>query len=171
MTGYVENDKNNKQRDFSCLCSTSWQDLGGPWDLIIKVAGFRKRTRRIALAYEAINLQGLAIFSGGASCAAATTSAATQEALVEAALKAKSLGFFRILFLCSNSSIVQACNSKCSNRWQEKTMVVDLIALQQQGLICKALCVPRAILSLVYCIADLAANIPRHHSWIHPDIL
>ena len=148
------------------------QDLGGPWDLIIKVAGFRKRrTRRIALAYEAINLQGLAIFSGGASCAAATTSAATQEALVEAALKAKSLGFFRILFLCSNSSIVQACNSKCSNRWQEKTMVVDLIALQQQGLICKALCVPRAILSSVYSIADLAANIPRHHSWIHPDIL
>ncbi|KAK9994101.1 hypothetical protein SO802_023804 [Lithocarpus litseifolius] len=61
------------------------QDLGGPWDLIIKVAGFRKRrNRRIALAYEAINLQGLAIFSGCASCAAATTSAATQEALVEA---------------------------------------------------------------------------------------
>ena len=65
------------------------QNLGGPWDLLIKVARLRKRTRRVALAYEAINLQGLAIFLGGTSCVEANTSAATQEALVEAALTAR----------------------------------------------------------------------------------
>lgn len=50
-------------------------------------------------------------------------------------------------------------------------MIADLIALQQQYLVCKAFCVPRAVLSSVYCIANLAANISGHHSWIHPDIL
>lgn len=110
------------------------QNLGGPWDLLIKVVGLRKRTKRVALAYEAINLQGFAIFSGCTSCVVAHTSAATQEALVEATLTARRLGFFRILFLCSNSSIVQACNSKCTTSWQEMTMVANLIALQQQCL-------------------------------------
>ena len=110
------------------------QNLGGPWDLLIKVARLRKRTRRVALAYEAINLQGLAIFLGGTSCVEANTSVATQEALVEAALTTRRLGFFKILFLCNNSSIVQACNSKCTTSWQEMTMVADLIASQQHGL-------------------------------------
>lgn len=50
-------------------------------------------------------------------------------------------------------------------------MVADVLALQQHGLVCKALFVPRAILNLVYCIADLATRIPVHHSWVHPTIL
>ena len=96
------------QRRRSIQPHSANQNLGGPWDLLIKVVGLRKRTRRVALAYEAINLQGLAIFLGGTSCVEANTSAATQEALVEAALTARRLGFFKILFLCSNNSIVQA---------------------------------------------------------------
>ena len=43
-------------------------------------------------------------------------------------------------------------------------MAADLRTLQQQGIVCKAFCVPRAILGSVYCIADLAATIPGHHS-------
>lgn len=64
------------------------------------------KTRRNALAYEAINLQGMTMFSGGASCAAATVFEAVQEALVEAAIKAKSLVFCTILFLCSSKRMV-----------------------------------------------------------------
>lgn len=130
--------RTSMQRRRSVRPHSANQNLGGPWDLLIKVVGLRKRTRRVALAYEAINLQGLAIFSGGTSCVATNTSAATQDALVEAALTTRRLGFFRILFLCSNSSIVQACNSKCTTNWQEMTIVANLIALQQQGLVCKA---------------------------------
>ncbi|KAF3956129.1 hypothetical protein CMV_018719 [Castanea mollissima] len=69
------------------------------------------------------DLGGPCDHQSGANCEAATTSAATQEALVGAALKAKSLGYFRILFLCSNSSIVQGFRLVTQNvtRWQEKT--------------------------------------------------
>lgn len=43
-------------------------------------------------------------------------------------------------------------------------MVVDIIALQQQGLNCKTFFVSRIILGSVYDIAILATNIPGHHS-------
>ena len=40
-----------------------YQNLEGPWDLLIRIASIRKRkSRRVAYAYEAINLQGVAIF-------------------------------------------------------------------------------------------------------------
>ena len=149
-----------------------YQNLEGPWDLLIRIASIRKRkSRRVAYAYEAINLQGVAIFQGGTSCAAVNTNAALQEALVETALKAKRLGFCRILFSCSNSRVVQACNCLCSNSWQDMVMVADLRSLKQQGVCCKALHVPRSILDSVYCIADLAATIPGNHSWITPELV
>ena len=47
--------------------------MGGHWDLIIKISGAKaRRSGRSGLAYEAITPQGLTIFKGGASCAAAT---------------------------------------------------------------------------------------------------
>lgn len=59
------------------------------WDLIIKVAGARKKKpRTAAFAYEATNLQGRMMFLSSANSGASTTAAATQEALVEAAVKA-----------------------------------------------------------------------------------
>ena len=49
------------------------QGIEGPWELIIKIIRARnRRIRRIAFAYEAINLQGLHIFSSGATCATET---------------------------------------------------------------------------------------------------
>ncbi|XP_030938271.1 uncharacterized protein LOC115963415 [Quercus lobata] len=42
---------------------SAYQNIGGPWDLIVKVAGARtKRPRRTAFAYEATDLQGIVIF-------------------------------------------------------------------------------------------------------------
>ena len=90
---------------------------------------------------------------------------------MEAALKAKRLGFCRILFSCSNSRVVQACNCLCSNSWQDMVMVADLRSLKQQGVCCKALHVPRSILDSIYCIADLATTIPGNHSWITLELM
>ena len=124
--------RTSMQRRRSVQPPSANQNLGGPWDLLIKIAGLRKRrTIRIAFAYKAINLQGFAIFLSGTSCVAANTSAAIQEAFVEIALKTKRLGFYKFLFLCSNNSVVQACNSICTNRWQEMAMVADLRTSQQ----------------------------------------
>ena len=83
---------------------SSYQNIGGRWDLIVKVVGARrKRPRRTAFAYEATELQGIVIFFlGTASSGASIANAATQEALVEVVVKAKGLGFCRILFICSS---------------------------------------------------------------------
>ena len=57
------------------------------------------------------------MFSGSASNGASTTTAATQEALVEAAVKAKNLVFCRILIMCCIKRIVHVCNMQCSPNW------------------------------------------------------
>ena len=98
--------------------------------MIIKILGAKTRSGRTTLAYEANTLQGLTIFKGGASSAATTVVGATQEALVEDILIAKNLGFGRILFLSTSKGIAQACNLKCPNGWKDRTMVVDIVALQ-----------------------------------------
>ena len=67
--------------------------------MIIKIDRVRKRRpKRTAYAYEAKNLQGIVMFLGSVSCGAPTSIAATKEALVEATVKAKNLGFCRIFF-------------------------------------------------------------------------
>lgn len=79
------------------------------------------------------------MLSGSASCGAPTTSATTLVALAEATIKAKDLGFYKILFLCCSNIIVHACNLTCTPNWQEKTMITDILNLQQQGVFCKPL--------------------------------
>jgi len=59
----------------------------------------------------------IAVASSGAS----TANAATQEALVEAGVKAKWLGCCRVLFMSSSSKrVAQVCNFSCTPSWQEK---------------------------------------------------
>ena len=51
------------QRRRPVLHPCAYQNLEGPWDLLMRIASIRKRkSRRVAYAYEAINLQGIAIF-------------------------------------------------------------------------------------------------------------
>ena len=67
---------------------------GSNWQLIIKVVGARRKmSNRGGYAYESTTLQGNIIFTGGASCAAISVHGAIQEAIVEALLKATSLGY------------------------------------------------------------------------------
>ena len=140
---YESHDSQRRKMQPTC------QNIEGAWDLIIRIAAVRKkRPKRTTYAYEAKNLQGTVMFSGSVICGALASTAASKEALVEAAIKAKKLGFCRILFLCYSNKIVQVCNQNCNPSWNEKTMIYDILNLQQQGVCCKALFAPRAILSL-----------------------
>lgn len=74
------------------------KNLHNEWKLLIKVVGYRKRSsKRSGYAYEAKNLEGITIFAGGASCGRKPYSLAIQDALVEAMIKAKDLGFRHVL--------------------------------------------------------------------------
>ena len=90
-------------------------------------------------------LHWIAVASSGAS----TANAATQEALVEAGVKAKWLGCCRVLFMSSSKRVAQVCNFSCTPVGRKKTMVADISNLKQQGLCCKVLFVPRIILGSV----------------------
>ena len=155
-------DKPNKGIQFN------HKNIGGCWDLIIKIAGARKaRPKRTSFAYEASNLQGRIMFSGCASSGASTITTAMQEALVVSAIKAKSSGFCRILIMCCSKSLVSVCNLQCSLDWQQITLLSDLAYLQQQGLCYKTLFVPRVILGLVCNTAKFALKVPGPCCWVH----
>ena len=107
------------------------------------------------------------MFFGSNSCGAPTPTAATKEALVQVAVKAKNLGFCRILFLCCSNRLVQVCNQNCNPSWEDKTLLHDIVNLQHQGVCCKALFVPRAVLG---CVCKYATNVPGACNWTHPDL-
>lgn len=87
------------------------QCFQGPWQLLIKVAGVRKkRTRRCGFAYEAINLQGTVLFHSVSTCASSSTFSAIQEAMVVAAMKARNFGFTHVLFLSDNKRSICVTN-------------------------------------------------------------
>ena len=78
------------------------------WQLIVKVAGCKRRKcNRSGYAYEAKDMQGDQIFSGGASSLSPSFPAAVQEAIVEAAIKATDLGFRQVLFRTNCKRITQ----------------------------------------------------------------
>ena len=87
--------------------ASSYYPSAEPWQLIIKIASAKlKKTGRSAYAYEAKNLQREIMFSGVASCAASSAYWAALTALVEVALKARNMGFHRVIFLSNSKSLV-----------------------------------------------------------------
>lgn len=79
------------------------QCFQGSWQLIINVAGARKKkAKRCGFAYEAINMQGTVLFHGASTCTSDSAFSAIQEAMVIAAMKARNLGFTHVLFLNDN---------------------------------------------------------------------
>ena len=87
--------------------------LGKPWNLIIKVVGARmKRLNRSCFAYEAKNLQGNVILQGVSSCTGKTIPLIIQEAMLEAAIQARELGCYNLLFLSDSNRAVQVTNKK-----------------------------------------------------------
>ena len=64
------------------------------WQIILKVAAFKNdKTKRSGFAYQALNQEGVNIFSGGSSCGKKKHYLALQDAVSEVVFKAKELGF------------------------------------------------------------------------------
>ena len=116
------------------------QSLAGHWHLMIKIAGvMRKRARRSAYAYKAKNMQGESMFCGVASSAANSACGASQEAMVEASIKARNAGFHQVLILSNSRRLVHTVNKERNPNWQERTMMADLSSLHQNGFVLKML--------------------------------
>jgi len=144
---------------------TTNQNIGGIWDLIIKISGVRtKKFGMCAYSYEAQNTQDETVLKGCASSPAGIAYGAVQEALVVAAMQAKDLDTTRFFFLSSNKRLVQLFNMKYNPRWEEKTVFVDTKSLQQQGLVFKFLFVSKLVLNNVCFLANLATSILVHYS-------
>ena len=85
-----------------------------PWQLIIKVAGVRaKKLHRASFAYEARNLQGEVILQRVSSCTEKVGALLILEAMVDAVIKAKGLGYNFILSLSDSWRFVLVSNRKC----------------------------------------------------------
>ena len=88
------------------------QNLTQPnWQVILKVAAYKnKRSKKCGFAFEALNQEGVNLFSGGSSCGKKNHYLAIQDAVSEAVFMAKELGFNRILILSNSKGLDQVCN-------------------------------------------------------------
>ena len=120
--------KEESQYFHSHNCSITQSSTGGTWQIIIKIASARRKKFGTAYAFEAKNKGGE--FRGIRSCAAISMVDALQEALVEASIKASSLGYQQILLLSCCKKLVQVCNRRRTPDWKESIMMVDLSHLQ-----------------------------------------
>ena len=135
---------------------------GGQWQLIVKMAGARgKRASRNAYAYKARTLQGDVVFFGIKGRAAGPVAGS--------AVKAKNLGYQHILMLCNCKNLVQVVNKKRAPDWKERTLIADMYSLQQLGLDCKLIFVPKVIINYVWSLAVLATKEPTSYRWLNVD--
>ncbi|KAK9983792.1 hypothetical protein SO802_033317 [Lithocarpus litseifolius] len=92
--------------------------------MVIKIASARlRRSKRTGYAYEAKDRQGNLIFNGVSSCGAKNITQAVHEAMVETAVKARSIGFSRVLFLINCKRTMEVVNFTRSPCWQQQDMM------------------------------------------------
>ena len=162
------NNQNNSQRQLTRQKNNP-QDLGDTWQIIIKIACARlRRSKRTVYAYEAKDRQGNLIFNGVSSCGVANATQAVQEAMVEAIVKARSLGLSRVMFLTNCKRTMEVVNFTRSPCQQEQNMMEELLSLYQNGLFVHSIFVPRLIVCDVYNLAFQVVVMPIHHFWVVP---
>lgn len=141
------------------------------WQIIIKVAAHKnRRSRRSGYAYEAKSMEGRVLFTGGVSKGRKPPYLVLQEAVGEAIIKAKELGFNKLIILSNSRRLEQICNGSKSPMWQEHTFITDLNQLQQ-GLNALSFCVPRLVLSRAIDLADITTYFPVHLCRLNPILL
>ncbi|KAK9985047.1 hypothetical protein SO802_034572 [Lithocarpus litseifolius] len=164
-------------RSFGC-CSTSIHRSGvqskrvqipcGFWQLIVKVAGARlKRMNRARYAFEAKTTHGNSILQGVYSCTDQPNLVIIQGAMLEAALKAKELGFKHILFLNDCRRAVQVNNCRTTASWQEKSLMSDWSYLLANDFVYHSVFVLKMVTSCVFALAKLATKMPIHSYYVH----
>ena len=142
------------------------------WQLIIKVAAHRnRRTRRSGYAYEARDMEGRVIFTGGASKERQIPYIALLEAVSEVVFKAKNLGVNEIIILSNSRRLEQICNNARTPIFQELTLCPNLTQFQQQGLITFSFVVPNFVLSRVIDLAFITTCFPVHLCRLNPNLV
>ena len=158
--------KEKSQHFQSHNCSITQSSARGTLHIIIKIASARRRKKfGTAYAFEAKNRGGEIVFRGIRSCAAIFVADALQEALVEASIKASSLGYQQILLLSCCKKLVQVCNRWRTLDWKESIMMANLSHLQQMGLVYKLIFVPKLVLSNVWQLVVMATKMPIQYCW------
>lgn len=159
---YQEASQENQKQDHNSRHQPSQLLTHHDWKILIKLAAYKnRRSKRSGYAYEAIKLDGRTLLKGGASCGRKLYYLAVhwvQDALVEAILKAKELGFSRILTLSNSRRLEHVCNHLWTPSWQEQTFTFDLNQLQQQGLVMHSIFVPKTVVSHVIKLSTLTTS-------------
>ena len=141
------------------------------WDIILKVAAYKnKKSKKSGAAFEALNMEGVSIFSSGNSCGRKQQYLALQDAVSEAVFKAKELGFNRILILSTSMKLDKLCNHYRKPGWLEKSLYNDLQQLSQQNVPVNHLLVPTMVNSHVLDLAYITTSFPVHPCRIISDI-
>ncbi|KAF3963335.1 hypothetical protein CMV_012268 [Castanea mollissima] len=92
--------------------------LRGPWQLIIKVTGFRDKKRDMsAFVFEAVNIQGDCVLFAVNSSLTGTAFGILLEAVVDACLTAKYHGFHGVLFLTDSRGMIKTFNTRKALDW------------------------------------------------------
>ena len=87
---------------------------------------------------------------------------------MEAVITVRNHCFQRILILTNSKDLIQLVSKSEKPTQQERSLIVDLDVLYQNGLFCKLLEVPRIVLDFVYNAAAMAVRMPIHNSWVDP---
>lgn len=96
------------------------------WQIMIKVETYRnKKTRRNDYALEAKTMEGAVIFRGGESNGGKSHHLSIQEAMGDAIIKIKELGYTKMLILCNSKRLVQICSQRSKPTWYEQTLILD----------------------------------------------
>ena len=88
------------------------------------------------------------------------------DAMVEAVVKARSLGFKFLLFLTDSLRPVLVSNRMCRPNWQERILVDDLYSLAQSDVVCHFVFVPKLVIGDVNSLAKLATDMPINHCMV-----
>ena len=141
------------------------------WQIIIKVAVQKNIKSRTGFAYEAKSMEGAALFTGGVSKGRQNPSLVLLDVVGEAILKAKELGYYKVIILSHSKRFVQICNGARKPTWQELTLITDLNHLHQQGLLTLCCWVPKLVLARVLDLAFITTCFPVHLCRIIPNPL
>ena len=162
----------NSQSPASKPIQQTYQKLPNQrWQIIIKVAAHKnRRSRRSGYAFEAKSMEGGVLFTGGVSKGRKKPYLVLLDA-GEAILKAKELGFNKIITLSNSKRFEQICNGAKKPTWQELTLITDMSHLHQQGMITFCFCVPRLVLSRVIDLAYTTTCFPVHLCRLNPTSL
>ena len=136
------------------------------------MAGARlKRMNRAGYAFEAKTTHGNSILQGVYSCTDQPIPVIIQGAMLEAALKARELGFKHILFLSDCRRAVQVNNCRTTASWQEKSLMSDCSYLLVNDFVYHSVFVPKVVTSCVFALAKLATKMPIHSCHVNTNFL